>query len=329
MTFSVVEQIFLSRLCQVIFFFPLFFALSCTKSGQEPSSFTRCLTSEEKRDLQTFFQYLLFDNYGAYVLLGSKPLCELSVHNMDSPAVDEAFQKFWERLTDEEREKIKEAKRKSQAKRNAADLDAEMDLESSRYRGWLAFQKLTDRFKLKGFLFRATPTLRPDTYDILFINIQQTAMTLADNYEVFKKATGMDFHPLQAVFEAQEPSSLFWTHVMALENHMAKGLLFGFGHKNALFGEWVFSSGSGSLNMPNEKYRQEIESFLEQSMRPVSTDVVPKGDFSLHIPLFGIVSGDEMAEKYGKERAVIESTYRNKDMVEVTLSLLLTSKFGH
>jgi hypothetical protein len=274
-------------------------------------------------DLQTFLHYLLFDNYGAYVLLGSKPLCELSVHNMDSPAVDEAFQKFWGKLTDEEREKIKEAKRKSQAKQD--NLDDEMDLESCRYRGWLAFQKLTDRFKLKGFLFRAIPTLRPDTYDILFINIQQTAIVLADNYEVFKQATGMDFHPLQVVFEAQDPNSLFWTHVMAIENHMAKGLLFGFGHKNSLFGQWVFSSRSGTLNMPDEKYRQEIESFLEQSMQPVSTDIVPKGDSSWHVPLFGSVSGDETAEKYGKERAVIERAYRNKDMVEVTLNQLFQS----
>jgi len=322
MIFSVFRRIVPSKLCQVIFFVSLFFLFTCTKYSHQPSGFTGCLTTEEKMDLQRFFQSLLFNNYGAYVLFGSKPLCELSVHDMDSPAAGEAFKKFWEGLSEEEREKVKEARLRAQAKQDPVDLDKEMDLESSRYRGWVVFQKLMDRFKLNGFLFRAVPTLRPDAYDILFINIQKTAIVLAENYEVFKQAAGMDFHPLQVVFEAEDPNSLFWENVMAMENHLAKGLLFGFGRKNSIFGHWAFFNGNGNLNMPNEKYRKEIESFLRQSSSPVSTDIVPKGNSSFGVPLFGTVAGDKTAEKYGRERSIIERKYHNKNIVEVTLRQL-------
>lgn len=265
-------------------------------------------------DLERFFHSLLFDNYGAYVLFGSKPLCELSIHDMDSPVADAAFQQFLKGLSEEEREKIKS---RAQTKKNLVDLDKEMDLESSRYRGWWVFQKLMDQFSLNGFLFRATPTLRPDAYDILFINIQKTALVLAENYEIFKQAAKMDFHPLQVVFEAEDPNSLFWKNVMNMENHLAKGLLFGFGRKNSLFGNWAFSS---------EKYKKEIEIFLKGSALIVSTDIVPQGNSFFNIPRFGTVEGDETAQKYEKERSMIERKYHNKTSVlEVTLQQLFLS----
>lgn len=323
MTFSIFRRIVLSNLCKLIFFVPLFFLCACTKHRHQPSDFTDCLTQEEKIDLQQFFHALLFSNYGAYVLFGSKPLCEFSIHDMDSAVADEAFKKFWEGISEEEREKIKEAKRRSLAKYNSVDLDKEMDLESSRYRGWLAFQKLMGQFKLNGFLFRAVPTLRPDAYDILFINIQKTAIILAENYEIFKQAAGMDFHPLQVVFEAEDPNSIFWKNVMAMNNHLAKGLLFGFGRKNSIFCHWAFSNGNDNLYMPNEKYRKEIDSFLRQSRLSVSTDIIPKGNSSFSIPLFGIVEGDETAEKYERERSIIKRKYQNKkNVLEVTLRQL-------
>lgn len=273
-------------------------------------------------DLQQFLYSLLFDNYGAYVLFGTKPLCALSVHDMDSPEAHETFRRFLGTISEKEREKINEARLRAQSKHDRIDLDREMHLESSRYRGWSALQKLMDRFALNGFLFRAVPMRRPDAYDILFINIQTTAITLAENYEIFQQAVGMEFHPLQVVFEAEDPNSIFWEKVMAMDNHLAKGLLFGFGRKNSIFGHWAFSNGNNNLNMPHEKYREKIESFLRQSSSRVSTNIVPKRNSFFHIPCFGSVPGDETAEKYGKERILIERKYRNKDIVEVTLTQL-------
>jgi hypothetical protein len=46
------------------------------------------------------------------------------------------------------------------------------------------------------------------SYELVLINIQQTALVLAENYEIFKNSAEMDFHPLQTMFEAKNPDSL-------------------------------------------------------------------------------------------------------------------------
>jgi len=251
------------------------------------------------------------------VLFGSKPICELSVRDMDSLAADAAFKKIWAELPQEEREKIEALRRKTQSKKTEEELDKEAELENTYYRGWLALQKLREHFTWKGFLFRVIPKDRPDAYDIFFINIQQTALVLAENYEIFKQAAEMDFHPLDVILEAEDPDSAFWKNVMSTENHLAKGLLFGFGYRNSLFGNRLFSDRSGNSDLPKE---------MEDTSLLTSTDVVPNGSFSFSIPIFGTVRGDETAEKYGQERVAIEQKYHNQDRVEVTLKQLFQQR---
>ncbi|MGE5196148.1 MAG: hypothetical protein ACM3JI_02330, partial [Anaerolineae bacterium] len=97
------------------------------------------MTVKEREDLEQFFQTLLFKNNGAYVLFGSKPLCELSIRDMDSQAADIAFKKLWAELSPGERETIETLRRKVRSKKTQRELDREADLESTYYRGWLAF----------------------------------------------------------------------------------------------------------------------------------------------------------------------------------------------
>lgn len=265
--------------------------------------------------MQQFFDALLFQNCGAYVLYGSKPLCQFSLRDMDSAAADEAFEKFWKGLSEKEREKITELRRTSQSKKTQADIDKEKDMESCRFRGWLVFQKLRNPFKLKNFVFRVVPMLLPDSYDIFFINIQNTSTILSENYEIFKQAAGIDFDPLQVVFEAEDPNSVFWKNVMAIDNHLAKGLLFGYGLENSLFGNWELSKDN--IKLPNATAES-----LHSSQSHVSTDLIPKGRFSFDIPRFAAVVGDPTPEKYAKERTYITQQYYQKNMLEVTLSQL-------
>lgn len=311
-----------ARLCKTVLIVFLFFVYACTHHRDQPFAFSASLTAKEREDLEKFFQSFLFKNCGAYVLFGSKPLCDFSVCDMTSQGEDLAFKRFWDQLPLEERQRIEELRRKTQSKKTQEELDREADLESASYRGWLAFQKLQEHFKLKGFVFRVLPTCRPDAYDLLFINIQQTCIVLAENYEIFKQAAGMDFHPLHVVFEAEDPNSAFWKNVMSVENHLAKGLLFGFGYRNSLFGSWAFSGRRGRLALPNEEYRKDVEEFIQEAPTLISTDVIAQGSFSFNIPHFGMVPGDETAKKYGQERVAIEQRYRNKDIIEVTLKQL-------
>ena len=164
---------------------------------------------------------------------------------------------------------------------------------------------------------------------LILANIQRTALVLAENYSIFKEAVGMDFHPLQVVFELQNPHSEFWKRIFKVENHVAKGLLFGFGLKNALFGDWSFKQLHTNTSTELEK---EVAQYLKNTPLHISTTPVEVGESSpsnFTIPLFGVVQGDDVAEKYEKEKKEIEKIYLGQDMVEVTLQRLSMSPSGN
>src|SRR6267154_5876536 len=69
-------------------FFVIFFSLTgCNQSKH--SSLSACLTDEEKKDLECILRLLIFENHGAFVLFGSKPLCEVCAMDTDDTEVDE------------------------------------------------------------------------------------------------------------------------------------------------------------------------------------------------------------------------------------------------
>lgn len=281
--------------------------------NRKPSSITSCLSTEEKADLEYFFRWLVFENQGAFVLFGSKPMCIMSLRDIDTPIDRDKFQIWFNSLPEDEKAKVESVL--SQAK-------SVPKLEHNPYRGWMVLQKALKNLKMRDYLFRLVPLLNAGHYDLVLIDIQRTALVLAENYSIFKEASGgMDFHPLQAVFELQDPDSVFWKNIFSLQNHLAKGLLFGYGLKNSLFGHWSFSSSQGKLTLPSEKYREKIEDYLKgTSFKPTMPN--QSSISNLTIPLFGMVAGDKTAKKYAKEKAAIEKIYRGKDIVEVTLQCL-------
>ncbi len=232
--FTFLKKSILPILFQTLFMVTIFFSTGC-RSKKHPL-ISACLTAEEKADLECFFRFLIFENYGAFVLFGSKPLCQTHLSDEESTEIKPAFQKWVSSLPDDRRAAIEVAINKAHAA---------PEPEHNLYRGWGALEKVRRNFKMGNFIFRLTPVyfldsdeLIPDTYDLTLINIQQTALVLAENYEIFKAAAGMDFDPLQAVFEAQNSDSIFWKNVFSMQNHVAKGLLFGFGIKNSIFFNW-------------------------------------------------------------------------------------------
>lgn len=304
----------LITVCKFFFIVIIFFSASC--SSKKNSPLTASLTAEERSDLRYFFQSLIFENHGAFVLFGSKPLCMMELHDTEAKIDEIAFRQWFDSLSDEEKATIEAVKSKAKPIPK---------LKRNPYRGWLAFQKARSGFKMKNYLFRVVPN-RGRGYQLTLVNIQQTALILAQHYDVFKEAAGgKDFHPLQVVFELQDPDSAFWKSIFSVQNHLAKGLLFGFGLKNALFGSWRFSSFNGMLSLPSESYREEIEAYLKSAPSLTSTKpaAIEEGSVdAMTIPLFGIISGDEKAERYTKEKEAIEKVFRNQDFVEITLHRL-------
>ncbi len=299
-----------------LFFLVIFFLLTECNTSHE-TSIGACLTKEEKPDLEFFLRSLMFENHGAFVLFGTKPLCIMTLRDIDSSPDEEAFKKWFESLSEEEKIKIESVR--NQAEKIPA-------LDRNPYHGWEVLQKIEKTAKFKNHLFVLFPLQGRGRYELIFVNIQQTALALAENYEIFKKAGGnTDFHPLEAVFELQNPDSLFWKNVFSMQNHLAKGLLFGFGFKNSLFGDWCFSLANGKLDLPSNGYKQEVEEYLKHLPFTSSATLDPvneHSDSNLTIPLFGVVPGDTTAEKYKKDKKNIEKIFRGKDMIEVTLARL-------
>jgi hypothetical protein len=298
------------RLVNLLFIFIFFFIAACS---HKPLSIAVSLSSEEKPDLEYFLRWVVFENHGAFVLFGSKPICEMSLHDTDVPVDWTPFQAWFDALPEDEKVKVESVLNKAKPAPKP---------ERNSYRGWLALQKALKNLKMRNYLFRLVPLLGAGGYDLMLINIQRTALVLAENYAIFKEASGgMDFHPLQAVFELQDPDSLFWKNVFSMQNHTAKGLLFGFGLNNSLFGNWRFSSSQGKLDLPSDQYRKEIEDYLNNA--PFTPTTNQKPDLNFTIPLFGAIQGDRIAKKYIKEKDAIEKAYHGKDIVEVTLQRLV------
>lgn len=325
-------------------------------TSKQKSHLSACLTAQEKTDLEHFFRSLLFDRYGAFVLFGSKPLCDMLLTDTDSTVAEEMFQQWIDSLPEDKRKEFKDWR----GNRQQVELEPEYNL----YRGWLAWEKVRKTFEMKRFILRIAPLRGPDSYELVFVNIQQAALTLAENYTIFKNAAEMDFHPLQVVFELQNPDPVFWRRVLSLPNHLTKGLLFGFGLRNSIYGDWSFSCPKSQAATDWEKLavdwgklgmeyldrvypmrsdgfvplfgaatqeravpalENRVVEYLKNTTTSASTSTVKFGEGSpsnFTIPLFGAIEGDDTVQKYTKEKAEIEKRYRGKDLVEVTLQRL-------
>ncbi|HEY2810067.1 MAG TPA: hypothetical protein VGJ00_01565 [Rhabdochlamydiaceae bacterium] len=303
------------------------FLLSAYNKSKEPL-LSACLTPEEKQDLDYFFRFLIYENYGAFVLFGSKPLCQMNLPDTKYDPTLTDLTEWIDAMPENDRKQFEMIQKKARERAKKTPK-----LKRNPYQGLLALEKVLNTFKMKNYILRIDPPLlegddqKEPSYEVMLINIQQTAIVMAENYTIFKEAAKMDFHPLEAVFELQNPKSAFWEKVFSLENHIAKGLLFGFGLKNSIFGNWRMSCSNGQLDLPSDNYKESIMDYLKSLPFNMPCHN-PKAPFCAEplrhciIPLFEMVQGDEMTEKYTKEKAVIERWYNGKDFVEITLKRL-------
>ena len=317
------------------FFLVTIFLMSACHNKKQPM-LSAYLTTEEKADLEYFFRFLIFENYGAFVLFGSKPLCEMHLSDLESKEENKiAFQKWLKSLPEDEQIALK-----TKLEKLAKKTNKQIELKRNLYSGWLAWEKVRKTFSMKRYILSIIPMsvpgrhheIIPGSYQIIFADIQQTAIVMAENETIFRNAGEMEFHPLQTVLELQNPNSVFWNNVFSVKNHLAKGLLFGFGLRNSIFGNWYFTyldSESAALDSKVMQSEDHLENRIIEYLKNANyrRSTVPvnytKGSPSnFTIPLFGVVDGDCTAEKYIKEKIAIEAAYQGRDLVEVTLQRL-------
>lgn len=266
---------------------------------KETSARSYELTLDERKFLKEFFCDLLFGYDGAYTLFGTKPV---SLSLIQTPATDEEIAEwnaYYESLPEEEKTQMMMRKKRYDFPAN--------------YHKW---QEIKHRFPIRQYLF-GTFLLDDKTEIILFVNIEMTIRTLLEYYDDFRRVLGLDFDPLQVVFEVENSDSPFWKKV-AIEGHSLLGILLGYGRDNAWFFEW---------NMKYEGEQNKIGNFFRTLPSKFDGDRYIRypdpQDFPLPIfKSFGLHPNTQLISQYRKEQKQIKKLYRGKDDVDVALDWL-------
>lgn len=241
-----------------------------------------------------FFCDLMVDEHGIYTLWGSKPLTLIIIDQY----TDKERQEYYESLSEEE-------------KKNGIIIEKYDLLEN-----WKKWEEISSRFVFKRHLL-----FKSDLYEdlhasfIFFVDIFKTALVIQENYEIFKRAVGFDFNPLEVVLEMTQKNSPFWEKLKGSAIHW--GLLYGFGPKNA----WAFQWKNYEQAPSSEQFLQSLKGRFSN---PSLTGKVKFSLTHLEIPSFiSFDENDEMIEHYKKERARIQNIYKGKDFLDVTLERLV------
>jgi hypothetical protein len=198
-----------------------FFLTTCT-SIQKPvvPAHTFSITDEERVWLREFFHDLLFDDLGAYVLYGTKPMSWSCLEDLPTEEEKARWKSYYESLPPEEKAKYF-TKRVYDFKGN--------------FQKW---EQIKHRFPIRQYLFgRFSNTTSEKVENLCFVNIEQAVRVLLANYADFRRVLGYDFDPLEAVFDIENRDSKFWNEV--LQHHTLIGMLLGFGRDNSWFFEWT------------------------------------------------------------------------------------------
>lgn len=285
-------RIFLQILTSLKFLFLTFFFITgCSNSTQNQSHNFSFLSEEERTNLEHLFNYLFFENHGAFVLFGSKPLCEAQIF----PKIDRNQEiKLWDQLPEE-------------VKKNASLEECEYDLKAC----WETWERVKKHFKINNYLIVEWPFAQnPNCCWVYIVNIQKMAITLSENYSIFREIAGEDFNPLEAVFEIENIESAIWNKWFS--HHLTKGLLFGFGKNNSFFFDFMMKKPQGRAG----EYLSRL-SFGFSSGEKVKC--LEKTSEVFTIPVFRTLRDDEMVSQYEKEKELIKKIYKGRSMLEVTL----------
>ncbi len=243
------------------------------------------LTSEEKAWVEPFFRGVMLQHNAIYTLCGSKPMTMIAI--------------------DLEEEMQNSGKNK---KNRIVTEDYHL------LQNWENWEKMGSRFQLNRYLFfKKIDSTDPKRATIYFADMTKIALVLQENYNLFKRETGLDFDPLSESL-TMEQGSEFWNKTF--DHPALLGILLGYGIKNSFCFQWKY------CNLPESTHEKLARSLLFQfSDQPQGG----KATFDkLSIPIFASFSEaeDEMIEKYKKEREAIRAIYEDRNFLTLTLQKL-------
>lgn len=270
----------------------LFFA--CDKPHQNALAKPVVINQEDRQWMSKFFKDLLLDEHGIFTLMGSKPLTLIIL----SHYTDEEIQAYYDGLTEEE-------------KKNGHIIE-KYDLPEN----WEKWEKMSSLFPMKRFmLFKSDLYEDPNATFVFFVDVLKTAMVIQENYEIFQKAVGFDFNPVEVVLEMKNKGSQFWGKVNG--NSFLWGILFGYGKANAFAFHWKHFDHT---KMSENFFESLNPTFSEQPLRG-KVEITLK---NFQIPAFvSFDDNDPIIDRYKKERERIQDIYKSRDFLDFTLQRLM------
>lgn len=276
------------RLLIPFLFFVAIFFIGCTKSHEIVP------IGEDRKWMEKFFHDLLFCEGGAYTLWGHKPVTEIVLYHFTEEEVEEMT-----RSVDELEDCI---------------VQDVYDLPEN----WERWEAVKGKFPLhKYLLFKSQYPGDEKISFIYFVDILKAACIIEENYEVFRKNIGFEFHPVDVVLQMPDSNSEFWKRVRQSENSsLLWGILFGYGRTNSMAFNWKYKEGSSRVDEFFSKIRSKPSNLpLKGQVKFSSSNFEIPGFFSFQ-------EDDREILRYRKEQKEIKKIYKKNDLLSITLRKL-------
>ena len=243
-----------------------------------------------------FLENVMIREEGLYVLMGSKPMSTFCIYD-GFPETAEEIESYY---------KVCLSAQKNSNSKEVLDHDTFVkDCQSSKYlrhqKMWTAAQEMlkTEIGPRYRFVMRKNPF--GEKKGGLFINVPNTLLALQQYYQEFAKIFGADFEPRKVLDEISDENSLFWECIF--QSNYAQGLLFGYGRQNSIEFSWQTENG---VSLP--QLRNQESPILKENVKVTDLRLPTISTYSL---------GDEILEKYRKERILILKEFQGKNFEEV------------
>ncbi|MEN9344007.1 MAG: hypothetical protein RLZZ453_794 [Chlamydiota bacterium] len=247
--------------------------------------------------MSKFFDDLLFSEQAVYTLWGSKPITEIVMYHYN----EEEWSIISNEFTAEE-------------KKNC-HIDKDYDLPQN----WEKWEKISLRFPMNRYLlFRSHFDDDGKASFLYLVDVIKTAVTIEENYQLFRDEVGFDFHPLETSLQISNPQSIFWNNVRKSKKSMLLwGLLFGYGKINSYAFYWKHCNHSGSCASFMRNFPSQFSNPLPIGQKQISFE-------NFELPSFiSYTTNDEVVTQYKKEREDIRKVYSNRNRLELTLQKLM------
>jgi len=271
----------------------LLFLTSCTNEPPAQQKTLYDLSAEEQQWLTKFFNDIMLEHSAIYTLWGSKPVTEIVIEHHS----EKEMKAYFDSLSEEE-------------KKNRWIVN-DYDLAEN----WEKWKQIRQLFPIKRYLFFQSEWRRsPDATFVYFVDILKTAITIEENYSLFRKQVGFDFDPTRVVFEMTTNDSIFWKKIDG--NSLLWGILFGYGKENAYAFHWKYYEHAANADTFFNSIKHEF------------SESVPFGELKIGLDNFEIPSfvsfndNDETIQKYQIEREKIRNQYKNEQFLDLTLKRL-------